>query len=62
MHKLTFYVPETHLESVKQALFEKGAGKIGRYDCCCWQTKGVGQYRPLDGSDPFKRKQNTIFH
>ena len=33
---------------------------MGNYDCCCWQTKGVGQYRPLDGSDPFKGKQNTI--
>lgn len=52
MYKLSFYVPEPALESVKSALFEAGAGKIGLYDQCCWQTKGRGQFRPLPGSDP----------
>ncbi len=51
--KLEFYVPETHLEEVKTALFEAGAGRIGDYDCCCWETCGQGQFRPLDGSNPF---------
>lgn len=53
MYKLCFYVPESHLESVKSALFEVGAGKIGDYDSCCWQTKGLGQFRPLEGSAPY---------
>jgi hypothetical protein len=52
MNKLSFFVPEPALESVKSALFEAGAGKIGLYDQCCWQTKGRGQFRPLPGSDP----------
>lgn len=60
MHKLSFYVPETHLESVKTALFDVGAGRIGNYDCCCWQAKGTGQYRPLLGSKPFKGITNKI--
>lgn len=60
MYKLSFYVPEEHLESVKTALFEKGAGRIGDYDCCCWQSLGMGQYRPLEGSDPFLGKQGEI--
>ena len=51
--KLEFYVPETHLEEVKTALFEAGAGRIGDYDCCCWETRGQGQFRSLDGSKPF---------
>jgi len=38
---------------VKQALFSMGAGKVGNYDCCAWQTLGRGQFRPLLGSDPF---------
>ena len=29
-----------------------GAGRIGDYDSCCWQTLGAGQFRPLAGSDP----------
>ncbi len=53
MYLISFYVPETHLERVKDALFEKGAGRIGNYDCCAWQTKGKGQFRPLKGSLPF---------
>ena len=53
MHKLCFYVPESHLERVKQALFASGAGRIGDYDHCCWQVLGQGQFRPLPGSDPF---------
>lgn len=53
MYKIVFFVPESHCESVKQSLFEAGAGKIGDYDCCSWQAAGQGQFRPLEGSDPF---------
>lgn len=53
MYKLCFYVPEDHLETVKRAVFATGAGKIGNYDACCWQTVGQGQFRPLEGSDPY---------
>ena len=52
MYKLAFFVPDENLESVKQALFEAGAGRIGDYDSCCWQVKGIGQFRPLAGSNP----------
>ncbi|MCF6176297.1 MAG: hypothetical protein L3J71_11080 [Victivallaceae bacterium] len=54
MFKLEFYVPATHAEVVKQAIFAAGAGKIGNYDCCAWQTTaGTGQFRPRPGSRPF---------
>lgn len=53
MYKLCFYVPATHLDVVKEAVFAVGAGVIGNYDQCCWQTLGQGQFRPLPGSDPF---------
>ena len=46
------YVPAADAETVKQALFDAGAGRIGRYEHCCWQTTGSGQFRPLPGSDP----------
>ena len=52
-YKLCVYIPESHLEEVKQALFAVGAGRIGDYDSCCWQVAGTGQFRPLDGSQPF---------
>jgi hypothetical protein len=53
MYKLCFFVPPSHLEDVKNALFAKGAGKIGLYDACCWQTLGIGQFKPMSGSQPF---------
>lgn len=52
MYLLYFYVPESNLEEVKSALFKAGAGKIENYAECCWQTKGEGQFRPLEGSQP----------
>lgn len=60
MFKITFYVPDSHLEAVKGALFEAGAGRMGDYDCCAWQVKGQGQFRPLPGSDPFIGAQGRL--
>ncbi|MEA1079035.1 YqfO family protein [Marinobacter qingdaonensis] len=53
MYKLCYFVPESHLEQTKSALFAAGAGRIGDYDSCAWQCLGQGQFRPLEGSDPF---------
>ncbi|MDR2315905.1 MAG: NGG1p interacting factor NIF3 [Pseudomonas sp.] len=53
MYKLAFFVPASHVEVVKAAVFAAGGGRIGDYDHCAWQTLGQGQFRPLDGSQPF---------
>lgn len=53
MYKLIFFVPASHLEQVKSALFDAGAGQYQGYDQCCWQVLGTGQFRPLPGSTPF---------
>ena len=60
MYKLCFYVPEKSTDMVKRALFDAGAGKIGDYDSCCWQTSGTGQFRPLDNSNPTIGKKGRI--
>ncbi len=60
MYKLGVYVPDSHLESLKQALFDAGAGRVGDYDQCCWQVKGQGQFRPLPGSEPFTGDQGSV--
>jgi hypothetical protein len=52
MYKLSFFVPESHLELVKNALFANGAGHYNAYDQCCWQVRGEGQFRPLEESQP----------
>ncbi|PMZ90487.1 MULTISPECIES: YqfO family protein [unclassified Pseudomonas] len=53
MYKLSFFVPDSHVEVVKSAVFAAGGGRIGDYDHCAWQVLGTGQFRPLDGSQPF---------
>lgn len=60
MYKLNFYVPESHVEKVKEALFIKGAGRIGKYDRCSWQVLGEGQFRPLEGSNPFLGEKDKV--
>jgi len=51
--RIEFYVPESYLEDVKNALFQAGAGRVGDYDNCAWQTRGTGQFRPGADSSPF---------
>ncbi|OUS09870.1 NGG1p interacting factor NIF3 [Gammaproteobacteria bacterium 53_120_T64] len=60
MYKISFYVPASHLEKVKDALFIAGAGRIGNYDRCSWQCPGEGQFRPLAGSQPALGRQDVI--
>lgn len=52
MYKLAFFVPVEDAEAVKEAVFATGAGRIGDYEACCFQTRGTGQFRPLEGADP----------
>ena len=60
IYKIEFYVPPSHLEQVKEALFAAGAGRVGEYEYCAWQTLGTGQYRPLAGSRPFAGETGKV--
>ena len=60
MYKLCFYVPESHVSAVKDAVFTAGAGCIGDYDSCCWQVLGQGQFRPREGSQPYLGQTGTL--
>lgn len=52
LKKLVVYVPRANVEEVRNALFEAGAGAIGDYDECSYNTAGYGTFRPLDGANP----------
>ncbi|SLM28247.1 conserved hypothetical protein [Desulfamplus magnetovallimortis] len=62
MYLIVFYIPKKHLEDVKKAMFNAGAGRIGNYDSCCWETDGRGQFKPLKGSAPFQGAIDRIEH
>lgn len=53
MYHIAFYVPETHVEIVKESMFKAGAGTIGNYEKCSFEYSGLGQFKPLPGARPF---------
>jgi len=60
MYQIIFFVPKSHSEKVKAALFEAGAGAFNNYDSCCWETEGTGQFRPLEDSTAFIGEKNKL--
>ena len=50
--KLTTYVPHTNAEEVRLALFNAGAGSIGNYENCSYNTEGYGTYQGNENSNP----------
>ncbi|NND87823.1 MAG: Nif3-like dinuclear metal center hexameric protein, partial [Flavobacteriaceae bacterium] len=55
--KLRTFVPKEATESVRNALFEAGAGSIGNYSDCSFNTEGTGTYKGNEQSDPVKGKK-----
>ncbi len=58
--KLVVFVPRTHVEKVRDALFAVGAGKIGRYDSCSFASPGDGTFRGGVGTKPFIGKSGRL--
>ncbi|MEO3947416.1 Nif3-like dinuclear metal center hexameric protein [Gorillibacterium sp. CAU 1737] len=51
--KLVVYVPVEHADRVAEALFQAGAGHIGRYSHCSFRASGTGTFQPEAGTKPF---------
>lgn len=58
--KLVVFVPVEHAAVVRRAIGEAGAGRLGKYDHCTFETRGSGRYRPLEGSNPYKGRVGTV--
>jgi dinuclear metal center YbgI/SA1388 family protein len=54
LRKLHCFVPIDHASAVKEAIFQAGAGHIGKYSECSFTVEGEGTFLPLPGSNPFK--------
>ena len=59
-YQFYYYVPKSHLEKTKSAIFASGAGNIGNYSNCAWQTKGTGQFKPELKSNAYIGKIGKI--
>ena len=53
LRKLVTYVPLSHHQAVLDALFAVGAGTIGNYSHCSFNTQGKGTFKGNEKSTPF---------
>ena len=60
MMKLVVMVPFSHVDVVRNALFEIGAGSLGDYDSCSYSTVGEGTFRPLADANPFVGSRGAV--
>lgn len=58
--KLAVYVPQTHKDELRDALGDAGAGHIGDYSHCVFQSPGTGSFKPLEGTNPYIGTQGEI--
>jgi dinuclear metal center YbgI/SA1388 family protein len=60
LRKLVTFVPADHAEKLRQALFAAGAGNIGNYDSCSFNSTGTGTYRGNASSNPFAGEKEKL--
>lgn len=58
--KLVTFVPESHLDAVRQAVCDAGAGVIGAYTQCSFSTPGTGTFLPGDEAQPFSGEVGKV--
>jgi dinuclear metal center YbgI/SA1388 family protein len=58
--KIVVFVPETHVEQVRESLAKAGAGHIGNYSHCTFNSTGIGTFKPEAGTNPFIGVQGEI--
>lgn len=53
LKKLFTFVPASHIEAVRNAVFNAGGGHIGNYSECSFTNPGEGSFKPEEGANPF---------
>jgi dinuclear metal center YbgI/SA1388 family protein len=56
LKKFVTYVPASHAEETRNALFKAGGGEIGNYSECSFNAEGFGTFKPGSGTNPFVGK------
>lgn len=60
--KLVTFIPENYLEGVADAIFDAGAGVIGKYDKCGFSANGTGSFRAGENTRPFTGEQGILHY
>lgn len=59
-YKIETYVPLEALEPVRNALYEKGFGKIGDYEDCLSWYEIHSSWKPVEGANPYQGEVGKI--
>jgi len=51
--KLVTFVPDHSADKLRKAIFKAGAGNIGNYSSCSFNTEGHGTFLALEDSNPY---------
>jgi len=51
--KLVTFIPEQAAEKLRKALFKAGAGHIGNYSSCSFNSEGLGTFLAMENSHPY---------
>jgi dinuclear metal center YbgI/SA1388 family protein len=60
LRKLVTFVPAAHADKVRTALFAAGAGSIGNYDQCSFNSDGMGSFRASADTNPFAGEKGKL--
>lgn len=60
LKKLVVFVPDSHHEAVMKAVGDAGAGSIGNYSHCTFNTQGTGTFLPQEGTNPYIGQQGQF--
>ncbi|MGE5416302.1 MAG: Nif3-like dinuclear metal center hexameric protein [Acidobacteriota bacterium] len=60
LFKLVVFVPADHIEEVRKAVCDAGAGHIGNYSDCSFRVLGTGTFKPLEGTSPYLGKTGVL--
>ncbi|MBD0366886.1 MAG: Nif3-like dinuclear metal center hexameric protein [Flavisolibacter sp.] len=53
LRRLITFAPNDKAEAVRQAIFAVGAGHIGNYSECSFNSEGTGTFKAEEGADPY---------
>ncbi|MBT9168137.1 MAG: GTP cyclohydrolase 1 type 2 [Syntrophomonadaceae bacterium] len=58
--KIAVFVPDGHEDKIRDALAAAGAGWIGSYSHCTFQSPGTGTFFPGEGTNPYSGEQGKL--
>ena len=62
LRKLVTFCPVDNAEKVREAIFNAGAGHIGNYSDCSFNTPGSGSFRGSEETDPYVGEKGKLHY